>query len=309
MTPASGIGLDGKKIVFIVGSPRSGTTWLQHILSESPHVVTSPETHVFDGYLRPINETWRLQQHRGVGLSCLMTQADIDEWTGSFAKRCLERIAQTQPEASIVVEKTPSHGKHAFEILHVFPRAHIIHIIRDPRAVAASLRAVDRPWAPRQLLDACQVWQSNVLKAKEFASLTPNYMEVFYERLNTDGPRAVAQIYAAIGLDVTDAQAEAHLAQANAETLRPTKDDVRPRNAPYVRPALRRGQVGGWRAELTPTEIAMVERLTRKQMATLGYEPVSGRRARMAAKMRLKTYRAADRFAKAARAGADRLKP
>ena len=61
--------------------------------------------------------------------------------------------------------------------------------------------------------------------------------------------------------------------------------------------------------ELSGSDIAIIERLTRKQMARLGYEPVAGRRDRMIAKARLRTYRAADKLACAMRAAADRLKP
>ena len=71
----------------------------------------------------------------------------------------------------------------------------------------------------------------------------------------------------------------------------------------------RRGEVDFWRRELSGSDIAIIERLTRKQMAALGYEPVAGRRDRMIAEARLRAYRAANKLAKAVRAGADRIKP
>ena len=71
----------------------------------------------------------------------------------------------------------------------------------------------------------------------------------------------------------------------------------------------RRGEIDSWRRELSGSDIAIIERLTRKQMAALGYEPVAGRRDRMLAEARLQSYRLANKVAKAMRAGADRIKP
>src|SRR5215469_4920410 len=39
------------KYVLIVGCPRSGTSWLQRLLSQHPQVATTQETHLFSEYL------------------------------------------------------------------------------------------------------------------------------------------------------------------------------------------------------------------------------------------------------------------
>jgi hypothetical protein len=46
--------LRGNLLVFLVGAPRSGTTWVQLLLSRSSSVVTAQETDLFDVSLRPI---------------------------------------------------------------------------------------------------------------------------------------------------------------------------------------------------------------------------------------------------------------
>ncbi len=61
--------------------------------------------------------------------------------------------------------------------------------------------------------------------------------------------------------------------------------------------------------ELPASDIAIVERLTKKQMARLGYEPVSGRRARLVAKARLRAYKAGTRLEAAAHGLTEWLKP
>lgn len=41
-------GLCGENIVFIVGSPRSGTTWLQRLLATHPQIKTGQESRIFE---------------------------------------------------------------------------------------------------------------------------------------------------------------------------------------------------------------------------------------------------------------------
>ena len=138
--------LANKKLVFIVGCARSGTTWLQQLLSQSPNVATGPETHLFSSYLRSLEDTWHRRKGTYVGLSHLITEDELAEWTRSFAELCLGRIADARAGARIVVEKTPKHGEYGADILRLFPEAFFIHIIRDPRAVVPSLRAASRSW-------------------------------------------------------------------------------------------------------------------------------------------------------------------
>ena len=62
-------------------------------------------------------------------------------WCASVSGFVFAKIAQSKPSATIVLEKTPNHVNCWREILDVWPQAHFIHIIRDPRSVVASLRA------------------------------------------------------------------------------------------------------------------------------------------------------------------------
>jgi hypothetical protein len=49
--------LGGKKLVFVVGSTRSGTTWLHLLLSQSPAIAASvSETELFSQYMRSMVE-------------------------------------------------------------------------------------------------------------------------------------------------------------------------------------------------------------------------------------------------------------
>lgn len=306
---------DGSKIVFIVGSPRSGTTWLQLLLSQSPMVSTSHETHLFNLYLQSPNQYWRhfREQEREMGLASLISEDEFRAWIGDFSRLIIDRIAGRRPDAKLVVEKTPNHGHFAADILRVFPDAYFIHAIRDPRGVASSVRAAAGSWAsrwaPTGLKDACDAWKHDILQARAIPSLATRYCEVTYERLHADGPGELMRLFDWLGEPISRAEAERYVAACAIDKLRSGNAD-----APWdikSEPAafFRRGETESWRTDLSPSDIAIVERLTKKHMQRLGYQPISERRARMVASLRLRAYRAADAFAKRARSFADRLKP
>lgn len=312
MTSAPETDRVGKKLVFIVGAGRSGTNWLRRLLSQSPNVATGPETHLFSSYLRSAAESWRHFDGSKVGLAHLISEEEMLAWMRDFANMCFGRIAQKRPDARIVLEKTPNHGGRGAEILQLFPDCYFIHIIRDPRAVVTSLRAAAKSWgscwAPGQIKDACRMWQKHVMRAEAIASLTSRYSEVRYERLHADGAEEIARLFAWLGEPVDRAEAERYVAKSSFDKIR-AKSRVRIEDGEVDKQFFRRGEVDSWRRELSATEIAIVERLTRKHMAQLGYEPVAARPARIAAAARLGAYLAANKLAKAVRAGADRIKP
>jgi hypothetical protein len=300
--------LANKKLVFIVGSARSGTNWLRRLLSQSPNVATGPETHLFSSYLRSPEDTWHRHEGTSVGLSHLMSEDEFAGWMRSFVELCLGRIADARPDVRMILERTPKHGEHAADILWLFLEAFFIHIIRDPRAVVPSMRAASRSWgsgwALGRLADGSRKWRRDAENARRPASLTERYREVRYEALHADGASEIARLFAWMGEPVSREKAEAYVAASAFDKVRTAvaEEDV-------DKQFFRRGEVDSWRRELSGSDIAIIERLTRKQMAKLGYEPVAGRRDRMIAEARLQAYRAPNKVAKAVRAGADRIKP
>ncbi len=300
---------------FIVGASRSGTTWLQLCLSQSPSVATAQETHLFSLYLRSLFRTSQdlVAQPRGIGLSPLIGDDALLAWAGEFSRSCLDKIAEKKPGAAVILEKTPDHVRCAGDILRLFPNARFIHVIRDPRAVAASLRAASGSWgagwAPRRIADCAAGWKAAIAAGRRIPFLTANYCEVFYERMHTGGPEEVLRVLEWLGVTATATEAGVSLRICSIGGLRQGFAA-----APWALTSepegfYRRGEVESWREELSGVEIAIVERLARKEMAELGYQPVAGPRDRAIAKARLKAYRLAGRAADAVRAGAERLQP
>lgn len=286
--------------VFVVGCPRSGTTWVQLLLAEHPEVVTAPETQIFAYYLDHFQRQWR-HEHEGpaaeeqgtVGLSRLLSDQEFDALCRATALRVLRRIATRNPDAGTVVEKSPRHALHVEWIHRLFPEARFLHVIRDPRDTVSSLiaagRSWGRGWAPQGPVDAARRWTQNVgsaLQGRDFGQL---YSEIRYEDLKQDAAAAVQGIYRWLELRSDD-----ELCERAAEACRLNRLQVAADGEERPLPGedspdgfFRKGEAGGWKDDLSRDQVRVVEHICRDLMLDLGYEPSETARLRPAARIAL----------------------
>lgn len=336
--PRSGADRDlaGSDLAFVVGCPRSGTTWVQLLLAQHPAVTTTQETHLFQRYLGPLERRWRremrawedeaLAGERGYGLSPLLDAPEFDELCRAFARGVLDRARGAprggegrepplteKPEARVLVEKTPGHLFHARFIHRLFPAARFVHVVRDPRAVTASLLRAGQTWwggwAPRGAAEAARWWTEHVEAGLRMRSEGVPCRTVFYERLHEDAPGELLELLGFLDLPAEAAFCRRAADRCRLERLRSGAADVRTPRPLTEAPGgfYARGRPAGWRDELRRGEAAAVEHEAGPLMRRLGYRPVTragrtGRRPwRSRARTGLETLRAA------VDAGIDRL--
>jgi hypothetical protein len=274
--------LRGKQLVFLVGAPRSGTTWLQLLLSRSPSVVTAPETHLFSLFLRSMVDQWNRIRKTGeiIGLNQVLSEDEFHILLRSISGYVLAKIAQSKPSATVVLDKTPNHVHCWREILDAWPEAHFIHIIRDPRSVVASLRVASRSWASQwassRISTNCERWIADVSEGRQISSATRNYQEVIFQELISDGPDVVLRVLTKVGVQSSLDECQRYVDECNIANLKAGKLD----NAPYDvakmhKESFRQGTIDSWRSELSKWEIARVERLAGPLMSELGFKPVN----------------------------------
>lgn len=146
-------------IHFIVGPHRSGSTYLQTTLASLPDIGTCSETHFFCRvlpYLRKFKEmrrkSIRFSDLRNAIIRIMFLGDDkIDFWDeleksffcGSYKDlfSCLvEGLSyKINPNARVLIEKTPSHLFFVDDIRRTYPTSKIIVIVRDPRNIATSM--------------------------------------------------------------------------------------------------------------------------------------------------------------------------
>jgi LPS sulfotransferase NodH len=205
-----------KRPVFVLGSPRSGTTLLYHmLLSAGGFAVYRSESKVFDliaprcGSLRAAKNKEKMLdlwfQTRMFGVS----EVDPEKFraevmsdchtAGDFLRIFMEYISRAQ-NVDRWAECTPEHLLYVPWIKRELPDAQFIHIIRDGRDVALSLQkqgwVQPFPWdKDRGLIVAGIFWEWIVGKGREFGrALGADYVEVRYEDLMADPRSTLARL-------------------------------------------------------------------------------------------------------------------
>jgi LPS sulfotransferase NodH len=205
-----------KRPVFVLGSPRSGTTLLYHmLLSAGGFAVYRSESKVFDliaprfGSLRSAKNKEKMLdlwfQTRMFGVS----EVDSENFraevmsdchsAGDFLRIFMEDISRSQ-NVDRWAECTPEHLLYLPWIKRELPDAQFIHIIRDGRDVALSLQkqawVQPFPWdKDRSLIVAGIFWEWIVGKGREFGrALGADYTEIRYEDLMAEPRSALARL-------------------------------------------------------------------------------------------------------------------
>lgn len=288
--PATGGGTLPRFAV-ILGSPRSGTTWLQRVLAAHPNVATPQETHLFALYLAPLYARWDRQKRvsernlqaiesgqadagRLLGLATILDDEEVDfagrSLLESVMRRTVDAVADERDDVRVVIEKTPSNAEHTDLIERIAPTTRYIHVIRDPRDVSASLIAASGDWggrwAPRTADSAARMWIEHLEGARKVSEHTDRYLEVRYEDMRKDLPAQLTRILEFLDLP---AEAVAELAKQQGEFA--YKPAMRKRmGAVTVEPAAFSGE-GKVRHGLSSAQQLIVEHRTAALREELGY--------------------------------------
>jgi hypothetical protein len=276
--------------IFVVGAPRSGTTWVQRLLLSSPAICGGQETHFFNSFAGVL-DAYQQSQHLGrrVGLCAFWDEPALIDEIRRLWRKTVEPLVTSATDAKVLVEKTPDHAIVLPQIFKCLPDAKVIHVIRDSRSVVASLIAASNDWgsfwAPSSARKAAILWYNYVRLASNFGRTLPpdRYMEVFYEDLMADTVSQATRLFKFAGVAYSNEQI--------IEAVEAQKFDVQKRTSgtpiPVVKPGdsstepagfFRKGQIDSWRSELSLTQKMVVWRFTRKLMAEFGYS-WSGRAA------------------------------
>ena len=187
-------------VVYVIGAPRSGTTWLQLMLGSHPQIATPVELDLFSGFVAPWYESWREHVEADGrparpywGLPAALTEEQFEEAVRVVVERVYRSVLAAKRGAVVVVEKDPRYWRYVDVIRRTVPRAKFIHVLRDGRDVACSMvrvsRSWGRDWAPGEVAGAAQLWYDCVRGALLAQDAPGGYTAIRYECLLTNaGP-------------------------------------------------------------------------------------------------------------------------
>jgi hypothetical protein len=285
-----------KPPVFIIGSPRSGTTLLYHmLLSAGGFAVYLTESKVFD-LVFPQFENLSNRKNRRKALdlwlqSKLFSLSGLDHKQiedkilnecrtgGDFLRAIMEEIARTQG-VNRWAENTPEHILYLARIKNEIHDAIIIHMIRDGRDVALSLEkkgwVQPFPWdSERRTLVAGLYWEWLVDKGRQQKSaLGKDYMEVRYEDLIAQPEITLGEISAFINHKLDYAQIQR--AGIGSVSDPNTSFEGESKSGTF-------DPVGRWRKQFSPEDLEALEQSIGPTLEQLGYavtgSSVTGKRS------------------------------
>ncbi|MEB3331449.1 MAG: sulfotransferase, partial [Synechococcaceae cyanobacterium] len=163
--------------VFIGGCPRSGTTLLASLLGGLPGCVVTPESQFKQSPLRRLHRDpsatlagtellsqWR-RHFRFRQWQVPLEPADLPGRLGfeELRRLLLELVRRSGARQGLAadapitwIDHTPQNIEIGLALSHCFPGARLIEIVRDPRAVAASLLPLD--WGPMAPAGVAALW-------------------------------------------------------------------------------------------------------------------------------------------------------
>jgi LPS sulfotransferase NodH len=273
--------IPNKKFVFIIGAPRSGTTWLQAMVAAHPFICsTIDELKLFDLFTVPLERGWQyllnLQKDTGggrYGLTAMWTDREFYEFLGDFVGRIYTQVLAMKPEATILVDKAPAYSNCVEHIDRLIPQAKFIHMIRDGRDVAVSLIAAAQGWgglwAPKKVKVAASAWKSYVLAAQKARQYRQRYVEVRYEDLLTNGVQVLRQIFEFMDVPTNTQNVAAIYQSHQFENMKRAGTGTHGFALPQG--FFRKGQAGDWRNSLTPGQRYAFDERAGDLLCTLGY--------------------------------------
>lgn len=271
----------------VLGVSRSGTTLLKAMLDAHSQLAIPSESYflpqLWDRHgEQPERDTFvedlgRLERLREWGVDPEQVRERLPERpTFAEAVQSIYRVYAASRGKQRFGDKTPLYMQHLDVLERAFPDARYVHIVRDGRDAAASMRAMTRKprfnlSRPRGVGDFAAAWQREVRAARLFGRTHP-YHELRYEDLVEEPESRLREVCAFLELEYEPGLLEYHRRED------PSLYADHPRLA---EPPTR--ETRSWRKELAPADAELFEAIAGDLLAELGYErahPRPGRRTR-----------------------------
>lgn len=265
--------------VFFVGSGRSGTTLIREIFNAHPELAIPDETHFVtmlakhrwlyepqggefrtDRLLRDLNKyaQFRKMLPSATAAAALKDPAPVDY--PDAIRRLYAAYAASEGKTRYG-DKTPRYCLEVPALATLFPEARFVHVIRDGRDVALSVKEVS--FGPDHLGGAALYWRNRALATRRFGEiLDPNrFFEYRHEELLDDTEAVVRKLCEFLALRFEPSMLTYH------ERMAPRTEE----HHPHVHKPPTKG-LRNWRTELSQSDVRLVELLAGDALDELGYD-------------------------------------
>jgi hypothetical protein len=203
--------------VFIIGSPRSGTTALAHALGRHPELWVSKESYVLHQLFGKgrVDRVWSHNWDRATPSWLRAEGVERAEFFG-FLGLGINALFSSRSQGRRWVDQTPLYTLMVDDLADMFPGASFLHIMRDGRSVVRSMSKFTDvfgslhgevlsdeipPWASDFRL-ACETWADCVERASRFGNAYPERcLAIRNEDLAADPEAGFTRIHVFLGVE------------------------------------------------------------------------------------------------------------
>ena len=262
------------------------------MLDSHPHLAIPPETHFIRraakackrasnphrAFLETVTSTHRWE-HFGIERDSLVQEIiaiepfDISEALRSFYALWAKRFGKPRWG-----DKTPTYLRRMTFIHNLLPEAHYVHIIRDGRDVALSIK--DLWFGANSVDEAAYRWQADIEKARSQSRELPHYLEIRYEDLVSDTESTLRKVCDFIDI-LWDASmldyyktAEERMSETWEHSFNRERrmDERKKALHSLTREPPQRDRVSRWRQEMSTTDRQRFEEVAGETLRGLGYD-------------------------------------
>jgi sulfotransferase family protein len=262
-----------EQLIWMFGHSRTGSTWLSWMMAELENQERWHEPYV--GMLFGSFIYQKLKDNRMVlnSPTFIMAEPYREVWLRSIRNFILDGAAARFPELredQYLVIKEPNGSIGAPLLMEATPGSRMIFLIRDPRDVIASrLEAFGKSgWAhqKRDYSTAEKLNEHTEQLAEDYLRVVSKVQGAYeahpgkkalvrYENLRHDTAEVLKAMYDALEIEVDEAQIEAAVTKHSWEQI--------PESEKGKDKFFRKAQPGGWRDDLSPEQIKLIEDITR----------------------------------------------
>lgn len=280
--------------LFACGVPRSGTTLLQRMLNNHPEMAVANDTHFVPRALEltdksliaaaqsgaPIPLTAKLaanvrDYHRFYRLGLAESEFDAISNQAETYQELVSRLYSLHAQKAnkaLAGEKTPDYLRR-LDLLHgLFPSARLVHLVRDGRDVALSLRQWAKPdkgpgrielWNENPIAVCALWWRWLVMTARnQAANIEPSsYCEIHYDNLVSAPAESMQSLCQFLEIDYSERMIEYHRGKS------------KPNGSLSAKSAWLAPQSGlrNWKTDMAVDELELFEALAGNALEQFGF--------------------------------------
>jgi hypothetical protein len=202
----------------------------------------------------------------------------VEPWHAADGVRAFYRLYAQRFGKSRWGEKTPGYGLCMEAIERLLPEARFLHIVRDGRDVAVSVRNL---WfRPGDTMEAiAKDWCDRIRATR--AQRVRHVLEIRYEGLVERPDPVLRRICGFVELPFDAVMLDYHRRAperlAEHEARPEVTKEQRLRQQEFTTKPPERSRIGRWKTELSPNDLARFERVAGDMLDELGYERPNAR--------------------------------